>query len=98
MGESTNQTTGSRVDRLGPGDLTMLLTDRGQVPMNTGAILVFDAAYGPGPAALRAVLADRVAAIPRLRQRVQRLPMGAAHRSGSTTRNSPSTGTSSTVR
>jgi len=76
MGESTNQTTGSRFDRLGPGDLTMLLTDRGQVPMNTGAILVFDAAYGPGPEALRAVLADRVAAIPRLRQRVQRLPMG----------------------
>src|SRR6478752_5588010 len=76
MGESTNQTTGSRFDRLGPGDLTMLLTDRGQVPMNTGAILVFDAAYEPGPEALRAVLADRVAAIPRLRQRVQRLPMG----------------------
>src|SRR6187402_924140 len=76
MRESTDQTTGSRFDRLGPGDLTMLLTDRGQVPMNTGAILVFDAAYGPGPAALRAVLADRVAAIPRLRQRVQRLPLG----------------------
>src|SRR6478752_3155583 len=57
-----------------PG-LGVVTNDR-QVPMNTGAILVFDTAHGPDPAALRAVLADRVAAIPRLRQRVQQLPIG----------------------
>jgi hypothetical protein len=60
MGDTTDQRTGSRFDRLGPGDLTMLLTDRGQVPMNTGAILVFDAAHGSDASALRTVLADRV--------------------------------------
>ena len=53
----------------------MLLTDRGQVPMNTGAILVFDTAYGPGSAG-QGHAGGPGSTIPRLRQRVQRLPMG----------------------
>jgi len=68
--------TGSRFDRLSNADLTMMLTDRGAVPMNTGAILVLDDGGRPSPTELRALLADRVANIPRLRQRVRRLPPG----------------------
>jgi diacylglycerol O-acyltransferase len=63
-------------DRLSPGDLTVLLTDRGNVPMNTGAILMFDDARGPAAPDLRALLADRAATVPRLRRRVHRLPLG----------------------
>jgi diacylglycerol O-acyltransferase len=66
---------GSRFDRLSSADLTMMLTDRGQVPMNTGAVLVFDR-DGPSLAELRALLTDRVATVPRLRQRVHRPPPG----------------------
>ena len=67
---------GSRFDRLSSADLTMMLTDRGQVPMNTGAVLIFDRG-GPSLAELQALLTDRVATVPRLRQRVYRpLPGG----------------------
>jgi WS/DGAT/MGAT family acyltransferase len=66
----------SAFDRLSPGDLTVLLTDRGKVPMNTGAILMFDDGRGPPAADLRALLADRAATVPRLRQRLHRLPLG----------------------
>jgi diacylglycerol O-acyltransferase / wax synthase len=76
MGGGTDRSTESRFARLGPGDLTMLLTDRGNVPMNTGAIQVFEHAPGPVPAVLRTLLRERVVTVPRLRQRVQRLPLG----------------------
>jgi diacylglycerol O-acyltransferase len=59
-----------RIDRIGPMDLTVLATDRGSVPMNIGALLEFGTAQGPSLAAVRAVLAERVPTIPRLRQRV----------------------------
>jgi hypothetical protein len=60
------------VDRLRRADLTMLLTDRGRVPMNTGAVLVFDG--GPFETDLAALLTDRV----------NRPPLGAASPSGLT--------------
>jgi diacylglycerol O-acyltransferase / wax synthase len=54
----------------------MLLTDRGLPPMNTGAILVFDEDRAPSAVTLRHVLEERVNAVPRLRQRVRRPPLG----------------------
>ena len=65
----------SPADRLTRDDLTMMLTDRGSVPMNTGAVLVFDD-DGPSPTQLQALLSDRVATVPRLRQRVHRPRLG----------------------
>ncbi|MCK8671374.1 wax ester/triacylglycerol synthase domain-containing protein [Rhodococcus sp. NPDC003382] len=65
-----------RIERAGPADLTVLATDRGPVPMNIGAILEFDAAPGPDLSTLRTHLAERIPSIPRLRQRLQRVPFG----------------------
>ena len=67
---------GRRIDRIGPMDLTVLVTDRGSVPMNIGAVLEFDPAGGPSLAAVRALLSERVPTIPRLRQRLRRVPFG----------------------
>src|SRR5215217_8288002 len=64
------------IERLSPMDLTVLATDRGSVPMNIGAILEFDTAGSPSLAAVRALLSERVATIPRLRQRLRRVPFG----------------------
>lgn len=57
-------------------DLTILATDRGSVPMNIGAVLVFDTAGGPSLAVVRALLSERVPTISRLRQRLRRVPFG----------------------
>ena len=65
-----------RIDRIGPMDLTVLATDRGSVPMNIGAILEFDTPGGPSLAAVRSLLSERVPTIPRLRQRLRRVPFG----------------------
>jgi diacylglycerol O-acyltransferase len=65
-----------RIDRIGPMDLTVLATDRGSVPMNIGVVLEFDTAGGPALAAVRSLLSERVPTIPRLRQRLRRVPFG----------------------
>jgi len=57
-------------ERVGPEDLTILATDKGQVPMNIGAVLVF--APGPDALAVGRELADRLAGIRRFRQRLVR--------------------------
>lgn len=57
-------------------DLTVLATDRGSVPMNIGAVLKFNQADGPSLAEVRALLAERLPAIPNLRQRLLRAPLG----------------------
>jgi len=67
---------GSRFDRLSRPDLTMLLTDRGDVPMNTGAVLLLDGDDGPTVPELQTILVDRVPTVPRLGQRVHRPPPG----------------------
>jgi diacylglycerol O-acyltransferase len=62
------------VDRVSPTDLTFLVMDRGAVPQQIGAVLIL----GPGldlPGASR-LIAGRIAAIPRLRQRLRRVPPG----------------------
>ncbi|OXR42024.1 hypothetical protein [Nocardia cerradoensis] len=43
----------------------MLAADHASVPMNLGAILIFDGA-GPTPAEVRALLHERVPHVPRL--------------------------------
>ena len=64
------------IDRVGTMDLTVLASDRGSVPMNIGAVLVFDRADCPSPADVRKLLAERLPAVPRLRQRLDRAPVG----------------------
>jgi diacylglycerol O-acyltransferase / wax synthase len=64
------------IERLSPMDLTVLATDRGSVPMNIGAALEFDPHNAPSMAEVRALLAERLPAIPRLRQRLRRAPLG----------------------
>jgi diacylglycerol O-acyltransferase / wax synthase len=61
------------IERLGIDDLTYLAT--GPSSSNLGVVLELD---GPAPPldVLLAALAPRVAAIPRLRQRIRRLPRG----------------------
>lgn len=63
------------VDRVSSNDLTQLATDVGPVAMNVGALLVL-AADGAAPQRLRATLAERVMAIPRMRQRLEPVPRG----------------------
>ncbi|MFZ1287757.1 MAG: wax ester/triacylglycerol synthase domain-containing protein, partial [Candidatus Phosphoribacter sp.] len=59
-----------RVQRLSPNDLTTLATDRGPAPMNIAAILLLEQAAKLDLDAVQAVLADRLARVPRLRQRL----------------------------
>ncbi len=60
-------------ERIGPGDAQQLATDVGPLPANVGALLLLDEA---DPGRLVAVLGERIAAVPRMRQRLQRAPLG----------------------
>ena len=60
------------IDRAQPDDLLELAVDRGSVPWQVGALLVLDRPLDP--TALRAALAQRVRAVPRLRQLLVRTP------------------------
>jgi diacylglycerol O-acyltransferase / wax synthase len=64
------------IERIGTMDLTVLATDRGSVPMNVGAVLEFDRLDRPSLAEVRTLLAQRLPAVPRLRQRLHRTPLG----------------------
>jgi WS/DGAT/MGAT family acyltransferase len=57
-------------------DLTVLASDRGSVPMNIAAVLEFEPAQGPIERDVRMLLAERLPAVPRLRQRLQPTPPG----------------------
>lgn len=74
------------IERLSSGDLTTLATDRGQVPMNIGAVLTI----GPGAGEVVETLRRRVAGIRRFRQRLLRLGSAPVDRCGWTTRRSMS--------
>jgi diacylglycerol O-acyltransferase len=63
-------------ERIGPGDVQALATDVGPVPMNVGAVLTLDAGPGFDLAGARLLLEERLAAIPRLRQRLAEVPFG----------------------
>ncbi len=65
-------------ERIGPGDAQQLATDVGPVPANVGALLVLGPPDPPAldPDALADLIAARLAAIPRMRQRLARVPLG----------------------
>lgn len=63
------------IERVGPMDLTVLTADRASVPMNLGAVLVFDGP-APAPAELLGLLRQRIPRITRMRQVLRRTPVG----------------------
>lgn len=62
------------IQRTTGNDLMALATDSATAPTQVAAVLVFDRPLAA--AAVRAALADRITAVPRLRQRLQRAPFG----------------------
>lgn len=64
------------VERASAEDLMMLATDIGPIPMQVGAVLLLDAGAGLGLDEATAVLAERIPVVPRLRQRLVRVPPG----------------------
>lgn len=66
-----------RVERLAPGDLTVLATDAGPVPMQIAAVLTLAPPARPTRAELAAVLSERLPEVPRLRQCLVRPRWGA---------------------
>jgi WS/DGAT/MGAT family acyltransferase len=63
-----------RIDRLGPQDMTILAAEASGARMQFAAIAVLDGA--PTPAEVWALLASRIDAVPRLRQRLVRVSPG----------------------
>src|SRR3954447_10904673 len=68
------------VDRASGTDLAFLAMDAGGVPEQFAAVLVLAADAPVDGAAVEDTLAERVAAVPRLRQRLVRTPVGCGRR------------------
>ena len=68
--------TAPPIRRVSALDLMQLSTDAGAVPNQVGAVLVLDAGDGFDPARVVALLGRRIEGIPRLRQRLHRVPVG----------------------
>ncbi|HUZ56223.1 MAG TPA: wax ester/triacylglycerol synthase domain-containing protein [Streptosporangiaceae bacterium] len=64
------------IGRASPDDLMLLASDVGPAPMQAGAVLVLDAGPDFDLAAAKATMAARITAVPRLRQRLVRAPLG----------------------
>jgi WS/DGAT/MGAT family acyltransferase len=64
------------VQRATPGDVVTLAMDYGPVPSHVGAILRFAGIPGGDPTATERLIAERARAVPRLRQRLVRAPLG----------------------
>lgn len=64
------------IERASATDLAMLATDAGPTPQHLGAVLVLDAGPGFDLSAAEGLLAERIRAVPRLRQRLRRPPPG----------------------
>ena len=64
------------IERASPSDRAFLAMDSGEVPEQFGVILMLDDAGGLDLARTRRLLAERVLAVPRLRQRLVRVPLG----------------------
>lgn len=64
------------LQRATAGDLVELAMDYGPVPAHIGAILRFAGIPGGDPAATERLVAERARAVPRLRQRLVRAPLG----------------------
>src|SRR5918993_4595642 len=67
---------GSGVDRASSADLVMLALDRVDVPEQVGGILLLRAGPAFDTRAAEALLAERIRAVPRLRQRLAPAPPG----------------------
>ena len=63
-----------QIDRVSVEDLMSLVPDRGKTPVQIGAILVLEASAGLDPAHVLATLSRRLAAVPRLRQKLVHPP------------------------
>ena len=63
-----------RIERVAAGDLMFLAVQASIVPEQFGAVLVLDALGDFDVAAATRVMGERVRAVPRLRQRVMRVP------------------------
>lgn len=59
-----------RIDRIGSGDLTELVSDVGPAPLHVGAVIFLAGGDVPGPESLRSTIADRLVRIRRLRERL----------------------------
>jgi WS/DGAT/MGAT family acyltransferase len=67
---------GGLVERASPGDVITLAMDLGPLPSHVGAIIRFANVPDGDPAALGRLVTGRLAAVPRLRQRLIRSPLG----------------------
>jgi WS/DGAT/MGAT family acyltransferase len=73
----TRERQAAPIERATSSDLVMLLMDRkGGTPEQLGAVLVLDQAPGTDAAAVERAIAERIRRIPRLRQRLVRVPPG----------------------
>jgi WS/DGAT/MGAT family acyltransferase len=64
------------IERISADDLMSLAADMGSAPMQVGAILTLSIEHGQTPAGLLDRLAQRIHAVPRLRQRLVSVPRG----------------------
>jgi hypothetical protein len=64
------------IDRASPTDRAFLAMDTGEVPEQFGVILLLDQADGFDLSRARRLIAERIPAVPRLRQRLVRTPFG----------------------
>lgn len=64
------------IDRASSTDLAFLAMETGPVGEHIGAILRFDDAAGLGVEVVRRVIMERIASVPRLRQRLVDVPLG----------------------
>ncbi|MEO6144840.1 MAG: wax ester/triacylglycerol synthase domain-containing protein [Dermatophilaceae bacterium] len=65
-----------RFERLSTDDLMSLASERGSMPLQVGAVLMLDASESLEPGLVMDAIADRVRAVPRLRQRLVQVPWG----------------------
>jgi diacylglycerol O-acyltransferase / wax synthase len=68
--------TSGRFERVSADDLMSLATERGSTPLQVGAVLMLDESDSLEPGLVADALADRVRAVPRLRQRLVEVPWG----------------------
>jgi diacylglycerol O-acyltransferase / wax synthase len=63
-------------ERVSSDDLMSLASKRHPPPLQVGAVLILDALGGLDIGSLRAALQQRISTVPRLRQRLQKVPLG----------------------
>ncbi|MCV2487888.1 WS/DGAT domain-containing protein [Geodermatophilus sp. YIM 151500] len=67
---------GAAVDRVSQADLAMLASDSGRLRQQIGALLLLGDGPPLDPGTADRLLAERISAVPRLRQRIVRVPLG----------------------